>query len=230
MAVVNDKSVCCLCGQPITDRNPDSPDALSMDHIPPRQFFPKFVRANENPNLWKVPTHKRCNGDYKLDEEYFYHNLNPLVQNANGDMGAIMLQDLRHRASKPQTQVLIRSLLNGCKTKSPGGVLMPPGTIHISVDAYRVQRVATKIACGLFYRHHLRFMPRGNCKDIRLCESPKDVPEMYTLSWHFGDAVTVCPKVFSYRTAAPDGHHFMSLLFWEAFIFCMAFDEPNMKS
>ena len=83
MAARNDQSPCYLCGQPITDSIPDSPDALSMDHVPPKQYYPKSVRKEANLNLWKVPAHKRCNGEYKLDEEYFYHNLYPLVQNAN---------------------------------------------------------------------------------------------------------------------------------------------------
>lgn len=228
MPAVNENSICCLCGQPIVDRDSSSDDALSMDHVPPKQFFPKSVRIDDNPNLWKVPTHKRCNGEYKLDEEYFYHNLYPLVQNANGQMGAVLLQDIRRRAAKPQTPVLLRSLLNRCKTESPGGLLLPPGVVHVSVEVYRIQRIAVKVARGLFYHQHQQFMPQGNCKDIRLCETPEDVPEMYRLSWHV-DAVAVCPKVFSYRTATLDGRHFMSLLFWEAFMFCIVFDEPDMN-
>ncbi len=227
MGTADEKSFCCLCGQPIQDCHPDSDDALSMDHVPPKQFFPKPVRLEDNLNLWKVPTHKRCNGEFKLDEEYFYHNLYPLVQNENGQMGTLLLQDLRRRAAKPQTPVLIRGLLKRCKNHSPGGILLPPGVFHVSVENHRIQRIAVKIACGIFYHQHQRFMPRGNCKDIRICKSPEDVPEMYELSWYFGDLVTVCPKVFSYRTAPLDGRHYVSLLFWEAFMFCMVFDDPN---
>jgi hypothetical protein len=224
MASKNEQLFCCLCGQPIEKCNPDSEDALSMEHVPPKQFVPKSVRTDENPNLWKVPTHKRCNNQYKLDEEYFYHYLYPLVRNTNCQMADVLLQDLRRRAAKPQTRVLIRGLLNRFKNQSPGGILLPPGVFHVGVDAARIQRIAIKIACEVFYHQHHRFMPRGNCKDIRLCERPEDVPEMYTLSWHT-DAVTVCPKVFSYRTAALDGCHFMTLLFWQAFTFCMVFEE-----
>ena len=40
-----------------------------MDHVPPKQFFPKSVRTESiRKNLWKVPAHKQCNGEYKLDE------------------------------------------------------------------------------------------------------------------------------------------------------------------
>ena len=53
--------VCCLCGHPIL-ANPANPDdAFSSDHVPPKQFYVKEIRSAQNPNLWVVPTHKRCN-------------------------------------------------------------------------------------------------------------------------------------------------------------------------
>ncbi len=43
--------VCCFGGHkiPANPANPD--DALSMDHVPPKQFYPKEIRSAENPNL-----------------------------------------------------------------------------------------------------------------------------------------------------------------------------------
>jgi hypothetical protein len=221
-----DTTKCYLCGKPITERKRDSELALALDHVPPKQFIPKSVRTKNGLNLWKVPAHKGCNGDYKSDEEYFYHNFYPLVQVGNLQTGELVLQDIRRRAVKPQTRGLIRDMLNRSKAESPGGILLPPPMLYVSVDDFRIERVVIKIARGLFYHLHQRFMPLGNCRDIRLCKSPEDVPEVYSLSWGLAQAISVCPKMFSYRIADLDGRHFMSLLFWEAFMFCVAFDDP----
>ena len=44
-------TICYLCGDPI-ERNPkDDSMKLSLDHVPPRQFYPKGIRENENLNL-----------------------------------------------------------------------------------------------------------------------------------------------------------------------------------
>lgn len=226
----HDNSICCICGEPIACRTRGSDDSLSMDHVPPKQFYPKSSRTEQNVNLWVVPTHRRCNGEYKADEEYFYHSLYPLVQNANRQMGDTVLRDFRRRAQKPQTPVLIRSLLSTSRRETKGGILLPPGVVQLSVDEYRIQRVAIKIAQGLFYRDHGLFMPRQNCKDIRLCESEHDVPEMYTLSWQLGEASAVSPSIFSCKYAFIDGFYLWSLLFWEAFMFCMVFEDPKANA
>ena len=204
----------------------DSPDALSTDHVPPKQFYPKSIRIEENLNLWVTPTHKRCNGDYKKDEEYFYHSLYPLVANANQHMAQTVLKDIGRRAEKPQSQTLIRGLLKTARTETEGGIQLPPGTVQMSANEYRIQRIAIKIAQGVFYLKHDHYLPHGNCKDIRICESEQDAPEMYSLSWGLAEMVTVCPRVFSYKTVSLDGMQFYSLLFWEAFMFCMVFDRP----
>jgi len=223
----HDNSICCICGEPITCRTRDSDGSLSMDHVPPKQFYPKSSRTGQNVNLWVVPTHRRCNGEYKADEEYFYHALYPLVQNANPHMGDTILQDLSRRAQNPQTWVLIRTLLGTSRTQTEGGILLPPGMVRLGVVTYRIERVAIKIAQGLFFRDHGLFMPRHNCRDIRLCESLQDVPEMYTAIWQPGAPVTVSPSIFSYARAVVDGLHLWSLFFWEAFMFCMLFEDPQ---
>ena len=61
----NDKNICYLCGQVIEIKTKDDPNALSMDHVPPRQFYMKQIRATQNLNLDKAPSHKRCNEAYK---------------------------------------------------------------------------------------------------------------------------------------------------------------------
>lgn len=238
--------VCCLCGKFATDEDP-----ITREHVPPKQFYPKSLRRGLN--LWVVPTHKSCNNKHKADEEYFYHALYPLVANANPSTADVILDDLERRAKKPQTPVLLRSLLQSPRTTTSGGIVLPPGMVRLNVDEGRVQQVAIKIARCLFYRDHNRFMPYENCKDIRLCEREEGVPEFYRLSWELskvnvndlvppgpggivlvveGDAgapVSACPQVFEYRTAylPPRRLHLYSLRFWDAFLFCMAFEDPD---
>ena len=217
---------CCICGAVIDATDKESPDALSMDHVPPKQFYPKSIRVEGNLNLWSTPTHKRCNCDYKKDEEYFYHSLYPLVANVNQKMGQTIFKDIKRRAQKPQSRTMIRGLLKTARTETEGGIQLPAGIFQMRVNEYRIQRIAIKIAQGVFFLEHDHYLPRGNCKDMRICESEQEVPEMYSLSWGLAEMATVYPSVFSYRRAFLDGMWFYSLLFWEAFMFCMVFDCP----
>lgn len=239
-------TICCLCGKTATDD-----DGITREHVPPKQFYPKSLRGGLN--LWTVPTHKSCNNKYKLDEEYFFHALYPLVANANPQIASKILNDLKRRAQKPQTPALVRSILQTKRSKLDGGILLPPGVIQLSASEYRLQQVAIKIGRCLFYRDHQRVMPYENCKDIRICESEDDVPELYRLSWELskinrkdyvpkdpsgielvtdskaGLAKTACPQVFNYRTAYLEQQdlHLYTLMFWESFVYCMAFSEPQ---
>jgi hypothetical protein len=201
-----------------------------MDHVPPKQFFPAEVRKSQSPNLWVVPTHKRCNEGYREDEEYFYHSLSLLVQNGNPNMGSVIYHDFSRRTQKPQTPAMLRALLKTASTVTPGGICLPPGIVRFGLDEYRVQRVAIKIAQGLFYLDQTRHLSRGSCKDIRLCEAESDVPKLYQLSWRGAGMKAVLPAVFSYRRCEFDNLHLFSMLFWEAFMFCAAFEHPPMAS
>jgi hypothetical protein len=238
--------VCCLCGKSATEGDP-----ITREHVPPKQFYPKSLRTRVN--LWVVPTHRSCNNKYKADEEYFYHASYPLVANVNPRMADVILRDLKRRAKKPQTRTLLRGILQTQQTTTGGGIVLPPGMVGLNVDAYRLQQVAIKIGRCLFYRDHNRIMPYENCKDIRLCESEQDVPECYRLSWELskvnvnslvpsvpgnvvviadteaGAPLAACRQVFEYRSAyiAPERLHLYTLMFWEAFTFCMAFQEPT---
>jgi hypothetical protein len=224
----DDSPICHLCGEAITKRMPGSDDSQTREHVPPKQFYPKPMRAGLN--LWTdIPAHKKCNNAYQEDEDYFYHTLYPLVQNANKELGDMMLTGIRRRAAQPQTRARIRELLETSSNTSPGGVLLPPGMVRLSGDKYRLQRVAIKIAQGVFLHRYRRFMPKENCKDIRLFKSPEDVPEWYSLSWQFSEAHAVTEKVFSYRAARLDNYHVLTLLFWEAFAFCLTFEDPQSQ-
>src|SRR5437868_1350592 len=97
---------CSLWGHPIVPPTDETApgDLLSMEHAPPKQFFPKAMREKLPGELWKVPSHVKCNQSYKLDEEYFYHYFYPLVGAQNEQMGKVLLEDIRRRAKKPQSK------------------------------------------------------------------------------------------------------------------------------
>jgi hypothetical protein len=219
-------SPCSLCGDPIPNKPDDVEDSHTDEHTPPKQFYPKSVRTEPRDRLWKVPSHRRCNSAYKLDEEYFYHYFYPLVSVRNEQMGAILLHDLKRRAQKPQSKGLIRRLLKDCTNETPGGIVLPPTLVRVNYDIVRIQRVAIKIAQCLFCKDYGRFMPKLNCKDIRLCETEPEVPEFYSLLWQIETKKAVVPSVFCYWHAELDGMYLYSMLFWEAFMFCLTFQEP----
>ncbi len=221
-----DEPLCSLCGQPIAAKPGVASDALSREHVPPRQFYPKEIRKSQQTNLWVVPTHKRCNEGYRTDEEYFYHSLYVLVQKQNPRMGQVIQRDLMRRRHKPQTPAMARSLLKSVRTITEGGILLPPPVARFDLDRNRVDRVAIKIAQCLFYLREGRYMPRLNCKDIRLCQSESEVPELYEFSWQGPDMEAVLPTVFSYRCFEFENLHLFSMLFWEAVMFCAAFENP----
>jgi len=240
--------VCCLCGKPATKE-----DRMTREHAPPKQFYPKSLRRGLN--LWVVPTHRSCNNKHKADEEYFYHALYPFVANVNARMASVILDDLRRQAAEPQTRTLLRRILQSPQTSTGGGIVLPPGMVRLDVDAHRLEQVAVKIGRCLFYRDHRRVMPYENCKDIRLCEREEGVPELYRLSWELskvnvsslapsrpggivvvedaeeGKAQAVDRRVFDYRAAYIEERrlHLYTLAFWEAFVFCMAFQEPDAE-
>src|ERR1035438_7191589 len=78
-----DMKHCALCGEPILDNPPDPEDRKTDEHTPPKQFIHKARRVLLRKQLWQVPSHRKCNGSYKLDEEYFYLYFAPLVAKNN---------------------------------------------------------------------------------------------------------------------------------------------------
>jgi hypothetical protein len=222
--------LCALCGQSIADNPADPDDQETDEHVPPLQFIPKAMRPQLRERLWKVPSHRRCNQSHKLDEEYFLHYLSPLVAAQNESMGKLLLAELTRRLKKPQSRGLIRRLLKERTYKSPGGIILPPGLVRINYNVVRIQNVAVKVAKCLFWRDHGSYMPRSNCVHIELCET------VAGLQPFFADLCLVrelekrsaAPNVFRYWYIDLEGQHYYAMLFWEAFMFCMIFQEPHM--
>lgn len=214
-------SLCYLCGNAI-ERNPRDGDMkLSMDHIPPRQFFPQPLRKEVNPNLDVAPSHKKCNNAYKDDEDYFYHSLYPLVANANTHMAKAIFADFARRSEKKQTPAMLRKLFSNASGITAGGIILPTGRIEVLVDEARIQRIAGKIARGVLFLSTGICASESRIVDMRLCEEESEVPEMYQLSWQATPIKGTYPQVFSYRHFLFEGHHIISLLFWQALMFCI---------
>lgn len=239
------RKLCCLCGTLSTEGNP-----ITREHVPPKQFYPEPLRKNVN--LWVVPTCESCNRDYKSHEEYFLHAFCPLVLESASAVAADVLNDLKRRARKSQTPRLIRKIARGSHKTTTGGLLLPSGIRELRIEQYRIEQVAIKIARCLYFRDYSRILPRENCKDIRICTSEDEVPDMYRCSWErnkdsvfdlrpahadtgivIADGRSGAPKavlsnVFSYRESLDEDNYYRrySLLFWGAVMFCMTFEEP----
>jgi len=201
-----------------------------MDHVPPKQFYPQELRSQKQLNLWVAPTHRECNERYRADEEYFYHSMYTLVAKLNPGMARAIFRDFERRSTKPQTPAMLRRLLSNVTTVTEGGVHLPPGIIRVAVNEYRIEQIVLKIARGLYYLDHGEYIPLENAKDIRCCEQEEEVPELYQLTWRAAPAKTICPEVFSYRHFTFESLHLWSLLFWESFLFCTAFNSANKPS
>ena len=216
--------VCYLCGESIEDSPKDTGLKLSMDHVPPKLFYPKAIRQQEDLNLERAPSHNKCNEDYRKDEEYFYHALYPLVAENNPSMGKIILQDLRRKAHKPQTPAMIRHVLKNVSGVTQGGIHLPPGKVVYDLDEVRLQNIAIKIARGVLALNKTVYISESNCFDLRFCENESEVIELYQLLWKISPAYTRYPKVFSYRYFYLDNKHHLCLFFWESFMYCLCFN------
>ncbi|MBN2181648.1 MAG: hypothetical protein JW715_07020 [Sedimentisphaerales bacterium] len=218
----NNTPICYLCGD-LIDPNPLQDQLkLSRDHIPPKQFFPKQIRIDESLNLEWAPSHKKCNNDYKNDEDYFYHSLYPLVANSNPVMAQTVFQDFKRRSHNPQTPAMLRDIFSSASRTSSGGIILPSDKGEINVDLVKIQRIAGKIARGIVFLKSGDYCPETNIVDMRICENESEAPEMYQLSWKATSVESIYPKVFSFKYFPfLQGYYILSILFWEAFMFCI---------
>lgn len=224
------QSICYLCGEQIAPTLKDGGMELSWDHVPPKQFFPKELREEQKVNLQGASSHKRCNNQYKSDEEYFYHSLYPLVANNNPAMARTILGDLARRCQKPQSRVILRSVFSQASSVSKGGIILPARKVEFTVDLSRIERIAGKVARGALFLATGASVPETSIIDMRICEDESEVPEMYRLSWQATKPQGSYPKVFSYKYMPFEDYHIISLLFWEAFMFCVTMQTPSRGS
>lgn len=217
----NANKICYLCRNTITGKSSD-------DHVPPKQFFPKEIRENENLNLQLAPSHRQCNNGYKDDEEYFYASLYPLVEKHNPEMAAKILRDFARRCQKLQMPAMLRKIFGNASGTSKGGIVLPAGVVEINIDLYRIQRIVGKVARGALFLSKEIYVPESSIVDMRICPEESEVPKMYQISWKIaGSYKGPYPKVFSYKYMQYGEYHIISLLFWEAFMFCVTIQESD---
>ena len=224
----NTNTLCYLCGKIIKNNTDDLDLKLSMDHVPPKQFFPKAIRQQYDLNLDLVPSHKKCNEDYRKDEEYFYHSMYPLVAENNPKMGQMIFQDLKRRTHKPQTPAMIRNILRNVSTVTQGGIHLPVGKAEWSLDEVRLQQNAIKIAHGVLALNNVAYIPESNCIDIRFYENKDEVIELYKLSWQASPIRGERPEIFSYQDVFINNKHLVNSLFWESFMYCLCFEKKTI--
>jgi hypothetical protein len=49
-----ERPICHLCGERIESKLPAPEEALSREHVPPRQFYPKEMREIQKLNLHRI--------------------------------------------------------------------------------------------------------------------------------------------------------------------------------
>jgi len=221
--------VCYLCGRPIEKRPADPDFALSMDHVPPKQFYPKDIRLRVRGQLTRQPSHRTCSGDYKLDEEYFYHSMSIVVEQANPAIYQAMFSDLSRRAEAPQTHAIIKKLLGSASPVTAGGVYLPPGMAQFGLDAKRINRVALKVARGLLFAETRRYVPPKNMVGFDSSLGEGNDPELYQRIQKATAPKGVYPSIFAYwyLYLPPQRLHWMATSYWESVWFCMAFSDTQ---
>lgn len=219
--------LCALCGEVILEKPPNDQQSLTMEHVPTKQFHPKSMRPEIRGELWKVPTHKKCNNGVKLDEEYFYTRFYPLVGAQNEEMGKLVLGDIRRQAAKPQVRRMIRRLLKETVSKTPAGIVLPPTLVRVEYDVWRVQNVFVKTAQCLYYKDHERYLPRKNCDHCEIIEHPDQMQELFSSLIRHTERRAVVPSVFAYWNAEFERQQLYAMLYWGAVMVCMMFWDPS---
>jgi hypothetical protein len=132
---------------------------ITDDHVPPRNLFPP-PRPN---NLLVVPSCLGCNQGASLDDEYFRLTLtfrddryeHPAVQK--------LLPSVLRSLQKPKklrfSQAFLRSIAE-VDVNTKAGIYLGQRSAY-NVDLTRLDRVAARIAKGLFYHERGSRLPNG---------------------------------------------------------------------
>jgi hypothetical protein len=138
--------ICYLCGNPMAaDR--------TRDHVPAQSFFPAELRRQKNySRLDVVWAHAKCNGAYKLDEEYFFHALATLARRT--EAGPAIWRVVDKAILKPGQIRLRQKILGEFRWDRVR-------RLHKTFDKPRVDRVIRKIIRGLWFLRYKEVMPES---------------------------------------------------------------------
>ena len=219
-----DQRICYLCGEIIGTKE------VSVDHVPPKQFFPKLIRRQHNLDRLKtLPSHKTCNTDYQPDEDYFINSIGTMAVEGS-PVGRALWEDIKITLKRPQGQILGGEILKEFSEYSDAGIVLPHGKMFKKFDPKRVWRVFWKITRGLFFIEHGRFLPENTHKSFELYSVGEIPPDRFKIvrdtppRGEYG-------KVFEYkyREMKNDGVwiHYWALLFWDQLIMTVIFHDPG---
>ena len=161
-------SLCYLCGREILDG-----DATDRDHVPPRQVFPKSIRAGLT--LLTLPVHKTCHGSTGRDEEYFLqHVLFPLAHSTPTGQAAI--PDFRATISRKAGWNKAQRARSEFDAR-PGGLVLPNDKVVKRFEPDPVARTIWKTTRGLFFNDVGRFLPLETLRTMSLfADGVSDMP------------------------------------------------------
>ena len=215
----NTQYICYLCGQVIETKSTDDPMELSMDHVPPRQFYHKQIRATQNLNLNVAPSHKRCNEAYKEDEEYFYLSMFPIVAKNNPMMEDLYFQDIIRRSQQPQMPSKLRKILSTAVTVTEGGIHLPNGRRRLTIDRERIKRVVSKIARGILFLSTERYFQEKQIICVNFYDNSSEIIDLYLPALKLHPLAGIYPDVFAHSHFSSKGFRLLLMLFWKAFMF-----------
>jgi hypothetical protein len=132
-------------------------EATTDDHVPPKNLFPKGTTG-----LIEVPACRECNGGDSSDDDYFRKSL-------------VLRKGV---ADKPETKEVLEATLRGLNRKDYPGMLIETikgsglaarryGQLYLGsvrtydVDPARMNRVATRVVQGLYWKETGAALPQG---------------------------------------------------------------------
>jgi len=201
----NKIEICYLCGNKLVNG-----EDISLDHVPPRQFYPSSIRKKSNPRLFALPTHTSCNKSYQEDEDYFVNSLGPLAMNSYS--GKELWKDITQQIQRPNGKKLTQKILEEFD-KYPFGITLPNGLIAKKYEDERIKRVVWKITRGLFFREYNKFIPENIDKEIWISAYGKGLSPLFPYVRDTplrGDY----PEVFDYKYLKVENYNLWALLFW----------------
>lgn len=129
------KEICFDCGKLATTR----------DHIPPKNLFAKPRPSN----LITVPACESCNGDTKLDDEYFRLTV-ASAEGVNEAAAKVVAQRILPRSR--ERPALLKKFVDDCKSVfllSPSGKYVGKGEAY-ELDRTRASPIISKVVKGLY--------------------------------------------------------------------------------
>ncbi|MEA1927289.1 MAG: hypothetical protein U9N73_03720 [Candidatus Auribacterota bacterium] len=220
--------ICYLCGKLIKSKS-------TADHVPPQQIFAPGVRKKHNlDNLTTLPTHKNCNENYCLDEDYFVWSLAPIASMRPTAKAVVRHHTVKFRSG--QCVGLGRKIIEQF-TEKPGGIYLPGDLVAMSVEGNRINRVAGKIIRGLFWIENESFLPEETPYLLELIEPENHGRCKHPEYWEPVKAQVskgTYPGVFDYKYLyAKAGElqlHVWGMLFWDQIMIFIAHHHPKLRT